>query len=143
VADALVDFFDERADLLAQHEIEWGYVAFAISTTAVLLEPMLYWPGAREPYHERVITPSHLDKLPVLPPNPAAAAAMARLRDDLTRFWMAQGCAHLQIGKTYRYLESRQPAVRTLLAQLKAAVDPYGLVNPGALGLSSRNSVDG
>jgi FAD/FMN-containing dehydrogenase len=136
VADALVAFFAERSELLQRHGIEWGYVAFAISTTAVLLEPMLYWPGAREPYHERVITPSHLAKLPVLPPDPAAAAAMQQLRDDLTRFWMTQGCAHLQIGKTYRYLESRQGPVRELLQSLKAAVDPRGLLNPGSLGLS-------
>jgi FAD/FMN-containing dehydrogenase len=62
---------------------------------------------------------------------------MRTLRLDLTRFWMEQGCVHLQIGKTYRYLESRQPAVRTLLEQIKAAVDPKGLMNPGSLGLAS------
>jgi FAD/FMN-containing dehydrogenase len=43
----------------------------------------------------------------------------------------------LQIGKTYRYLESRQPAIRTLLEQIKAAVDPKNLMNPGSLGLAS------
>jgi FAD/FMN-containing dehydrogenase len=62
---------------------------------------------------------------------------MRTLRLDLTRFWMEQGCAHLQIGKTYRYLESRQAAVRTLLCQIKAAVDPKSLMNPGSLGLAS------
>jgi FAD/FMN-containing dehydrogenase len=112
-------------------------VPFAISTNAILVEPMLYWPDAREAYHERMIAPAYLDKLPVLPPNPAAAEAMRTLRLDLTRFWMEQGCVHLQIGKTYRYLESRQPAVRTLLEQIKAAVDPKGLMNPGSLGLAS------
>lgn len=137
VADALCQFFADRADILAAHGIEWGYVTFAISTSAILIEPMLYWPGAREPYHERMIQPAHLAKLPVLPPDPAAATAMARMRDDLTRFWLAQGCVHLQIGKTYRYLESRQAPVRRLVEQLKAAVDPQGLVNPGALGLAS------
>jgi hypothetical protein len=137
LADALLAFFDERCDTLAAHGIEWGFVAFAISTTAVLLEPMMYWPGAREHYHERVIAPAHLAKLPVLAANPAAAAAMQLLRDDLARFWMTHGCAHLQVGKTYRYLESRQPAVRTLVEQLKAALDPRGLVNPGSLGLGA------
>jgi FAD/FMN-containing dehydrogenase len=137
LADALVGFFDERSALLQQYGIEWGYVVFAISTNAILLEPMLYWPDARHPYHERVITPSHLAKLPVLPPDPAAAAAVAELRADLARFWMAQGCAHLQIGKTYRYLESRQAPLRALLQQLKAALDPRGLVNPGSLGLDA------
>jgi FAD/FMN-containing dehydrogenase len=136
LADDLVAFFDERRTVLETHGIEWGFVAFAISTSAVLLEPMLYWPGARERYHERVIAPAHLAKLPVLAADPAAAAAMQALRDDLSRFWMTHGCAHLQVGKTYRYLESRQPPVRTLIEQLKAALDPRGLVNPGSLGLA-------
>jgi FAD/FMN-containing dehydrogenase len=136
LADDLCDFFEERSAILAEFGIEWGYVTFAISTSAILIEPMLYWPGAREPYHERMIQPAHLAKLPVLVPDQAAAEAMAKLRDDLTRFWMAHGCAHLQIGKTYRYLESRQPPVRSLVEKIKDALDPRGLMNPGALGLS-------
>jgi hypothetical protein len=61
---------------------------------------------------------------------------MRQLRSDLSRFWVDQGCVHLQIGKTYRYLESRQPPVRALVEGLKALVDPHGLVNPGSLGLT-------
>ena len=137
LADALVAFFAARAELLKTHGIEWGFVPFAISTNAILIEPMLYWPDARGAYHERMIAAAHLNKLPVLPPNPQAAEAMRTLRLDLAQFWMEQGCAHLQIGKTYRYLESRQPALRTLLEQVKRAVDPNGLMNPGSLGLVS------
>jgi FAD/FMN-containing dehydrogenase len=136
LTDALMEFFADRADMLARHEIEWGYVTFAISTTAILIEPMLYWPGAREAYHERMIQPAYLAKLPVMAADEETAAVMKQLRSELTEFWMAHGCAHLQIGKTYRYLENRQPEVRALLESLKAAVDPRGLINPGALGLS-------
>jgi hypothetical protein len=135
LVDALVEFFASRATLLQHHGIEWGYVTFAISTNAILVEPMLYWPGAREMYHERMIEPSHLAKLPVLAPDPDAAGAMRQLRLDLVAFWAEQGCAHLQIGKTYRYLENLQAPARTLLQHVKAAVDPNNLVNPGALGL--------
>jgi len=137
LVDALVAFFAARAEMLREHGIEWGFVPFAISTNAILVEPMLYWPDAREAYHERMIAPAHLKRLPVLPPNKAAEAAMRRLREDLTRFWMEQGCVHLQIGKTYRYLESRQPSFRTLLEQIKAVLDPNGLMNPGSLGLAA------
>jgi FAD/FMN-containing dehydrogenase len=136
LVDALKAFFDARKTLLTEHGIEWGFVPFAISTNAILIEPMLYWPDERLAYHDRMIAPAHLGKLPVLPPNPGAAEAMRVLRLDLAKFWMEQGCVHLQIGKTYRYLESRQPEVRTLLEQLKAAVDPKGLMNPGSLGLA-------
>jgi FAD/FMN-containing dehydrogenase len=61
---------------------------------------------------------------------------MRQLRSDLTQFWQVEGCAHLQIGKTYRFLESRQPEMRAILEGLKALVDPKGLINPGALGLN-------
>jgi FAD/FMN-containing dehydrogenase len=136
VTESLHAFFEARAGLLRDHGIEWGYVLFAVSTTAILIEPMLYWPDAREPFHERIIAPDHLAKLAKFDPSPETAAAMRQLRSDLTLFWMQQGCAHLQIGKTYRYLESRQAPVRALIDGLKALVDPMGLVNPGALGLN-------
>ena len=135
LTDAMYAFFDARADVIARHDIEWGFVTFAISTTAILMEPMLYWPDARDPYHERMIEPAALAKLPRLAPDPDAMAAIKQLRIDLAAFWMEHGCAHLQIGKTYRYLDSRKPQTRGLLERIKAAVDPDGLINPGALGL--------
>jgi FAD/FMN-containing dehydrogenase len=135
VTDALHDFFAARADLLERHGVEWGYVTFAVSTSAILLEPMLYWPGARELYHDRMIAPAHLAKLPRQAARPETAEMMRRLRSDLCGFWLDQGCVHLQIGKTYRYLESRASPVRDLLLGVKTTLDPQGLVNPGALGL--------
>ncbi len=135
LVDDLAAFLASRNEVLLRHKIEWGFVTFAISTNAILVEPMFYWPGARELYHERIIAPGHLQKLPSLPANAAAAEAMQHLRSDLARFWMEHHCAHLQIGKTYRYLESRQPALRDLLGSFKRAVDPKCLMNPGSLGL--------
>jgi FAD/FMN-containing dehydrogenase len=137
LADAFMAFLAARKDTMREHGIEAGFVAFAISTNAILLEPMFYWPGARQPYHERMISPGYLAKLPVLPPNPAADAAMRQLREELVAFWAEQGCAHLQIGKTYRYLETREPAFAQLLEQIKTAVDPERRINPGSLGLQA------
>jgi FAD/FMN-containing dehydrogenase len=136
VTDGLHAFFEARAEAMEAHGVEWGYVTFAISTTAILLEPMLYWPGAREAYHERMIAPAHLAKLRRLPPSPETAEFVRNLRSDLTAFWKSHGCAHLQIGKTYRYLEDLQAPTRALLEGFKSLVDPEGLVNPGALGLT-------
>jgi FAD/FMN-containing dehydrogenase len=137
LVDGFNAFLAEHADMIKEHGIETGFVCFAISTNAILFEPMFYWPGARQAYHERMIAPGYLAKLPVLQPNPAADAAMRQLREALVQFWAAQGCAHLQIGKTYRYFETREPAFKHLLTQIKADVDPDGLINPGSLGLSS------
>jgi FAD/FMN-containing dehydrogenase len=136
LVDAFKAFLAARAAMIGEHGIECGFVAFAISTNAILFEPMFYWPGARQPYHERMIDSAYLAKLPNLPPNPAADAAMRLLREDLVRFWAEQGCAHLQIGKTYRYFETRAPEFRHLLEQIKSAIDPDRLMNPGSLGLT-------
>jgi len=135
LVDGFNDFLARHSHLIAENEIETGFVCFAISTNAILFEPMFYWPGARQAYHERMISPGYLAKLPVLPPNPAADAAMRQLREALVKFWAEQGCAHLQIGKTYRYFETREPAFKHLLEHIKADVDPHGLINPGSLGL--------
>jgi FAD/FMN-containing dehydrogenase len=135
VVRAVEKLFADREAILEEHRIEWGYLAFAVSTRTTLIEPLFYWPDARTPYHERMIEPAYLAKLPKLAPNPLATAAVRALRTDLIRLFADFGLATLQIGKSYRYLESRQPAAAGLLRSLKAAVDPHHLMNPGALGL--------
>jgi len=135
VVRAVEKLFADREAILEEHRIEWGYLAFAVSTRTTLIEPLFYWPDSRTPYHERMIEPGYLAKLPKLAPNPQATAAVRILRADLIRLFTDLGCATLQIGKTYRYLETRQPAAASLLRSVKSAVDPHHLMNPGSLGL--------
>jgi FAD/FMN-containing dehydrogenase len=49
------------------------------------------------------------------------------------------GCGHFQIGRSYPYHESRDEASWALLETVKAALDPTGALNPGALGLDDRS----
>jgi D-lactate dehydrogenase (cytochrome) len=42
----------------------------------------------------------------------------------------------MQIGKDYPYRQTRKPNTFALLENIKAILDPAGLVNPGALGLA-------
>ena len=46
------------------------------------------------------------------------------------------GCGFFQIGRTYPYLASRDPASIALLKAIKAQLDPAFMLNPGALGLN-------
>ena len=135
VVEAVERFLASREDILREHRIEWGYLVFAVSSRTTLIEPLFYWPDARTTYHERMIEPKYLERLPRLVANPAATAAVRRLRAEMTNLFAELGCAHLQIGKTYPFLRSRQPAAAELLRALKHAVDPSHLINPGALGL--------
>jgi hypothetical protein len=134
VVRALENYFAAREEQLKAHGIEWGYLVFAVATRTTLIEPLFYWPDRRTPYHERMIEPQHLAKLPLLEPNPAASAAVRALRSGLIELFAELGCAHLQIGKAYPFLRHRQPAARQLLHGIKGTVDPRRLMNPGALG---------
>jgi FAD/FMN-containing dehydrogenase len=136
VVRALENHMDGRLEELKAHGIEWGYLVFAVSTRTTLIEPLFYWPDRRMPYHERMIQPQQLARLPDLQPNPAATAAVHSLRTGLTLLFAELGCAHLQIGKTYPYLQNRQPEALNLLENIKNAADPERLMNPGALGFS-------
>jgi FAD/FMN-containing dehydrogenase len=135
VVTALHDYFASHADAIDALGIEWGYVCFAVSTTAILIEPMLYWPGKRDAYHERMVSPKRLAKLESFPDSPAVSAMIETIRKDLIAMWTGFGCAHLQIGKTYSFLPSRRPEPMSLLKGLKQVVDPHSRMNPGSIGL--------
>jgi FAD/FMN-containing dehydrogenase len=135
VIHAIESYFATREQELKDHGIEWGYLVFAVATRTTLIEPLFYWPDRRTAYHERMIQPQHLSKLPLLEPNPQASAAVDGLRIGLIGLFAELGCAHLQIGKSYPYLEYRQAPARDLLQAIKLALDPARVMNPGALGL--------
>jgi FAD/FMN-containing dehydrogenase len=139
VFEALEALFAELAATFDEHGITLGYLFTGVSTNALIIEPVFYWPEQRFPIHEKAIEPAHLAKLPVLPENPAATeiveAARQRVIDIFARF----GCAHYQIARTYPYMASRDQPTRDLLASVKHLVDPTGIFNPGALGLYVAN----
>jgi len=95
----------------------------------------MYWPDARNVFHERVLDPAYLAKLPKYPANPAASAAVAKIREDLATAFMQAGAVSFQLGKFYRYQEGLEPTAAAFLKQLKQVVDPQGRMNPGGLGL--------
>ena len=134
---AIQAFMASKGTLAAKHGIEYGVIFFALGNNTICIEPLFYWPDQRTVFHERTIEKAYLDKLPKLERNPEAERAMQEVRLGFTDMAMRLGCAHVQIGKAYRYRESREPGTYQLLESLKQAVDPRGLVNPGSLGLKS------
>lgn len=58
------------------------------------------------------------------------------LRDGLRQIFFDHGANHLQIGKYYQFQEAidNEP-LRKLLGDIKDALDPQRVVNPGSLGL--------
>ena len=60
---------------------------------------------------------------------------MQEIKQAIVDLFLAHQAAHFQIGRTYRYRESLDPAADALLVALKSALDPRGLMNHGSLGL--------
>jgi FAD/FMN-containing dehydrogenase len=121
-----------------------GYLFTSVSTNALIVEPVFYWPEARHAVIEAAMEPQHLARLPVLAANAQATATVAQARRGVIDICARFGCAHFQIGRSYPYFESRDETSRALLAAIKAVVDPAGAMNPAGLGMESgpRGSAD-
>lgn len=135
-------YMQSQAALIAEHKINWGVLFFAVGNNTTCIEPLFYWPDARLPSHDHLMQPDFRATLPYQPANPSASAAMRTLRLGVIDVFTRAGCAHVQIGKTYQYKQSREPATYALLQAIKAAVDPDGLVNPTSLGLGEEAAKD-
>ena len=131
--------FDDMAPAFQAEGVYCGYLFTSMSTNALIIEPVFYWPEARNALIEQTIEPQHLMHLPVLPENPGATAVVSEARKRVIDICLRLGCGHFQIGRSYPYHESRDEASWALLETLKAALDPTGALNPGALGLDDRS----
>jgi FAD/FMN-containing dehydrogenase len=129
-------YFEGNAALMAQHEITSGTIVFAIGANAVCVEPLMYWTDEQLGLHNKLTEKADVAALAQIKERPAATHAVAQLRKGLVEIFSRNGASHAQIGKSYPYKQTRQPEAWRLLEQIKAAVDPKGLVNPGSLGLS-------
>jgi D-lactate dehydrogenase (cytochrome) len=124
-----------HAEEFARHGITISRLLIALSNHAFSYEPVFHWRDAWLPIHRSAAEPAHLAKLAEPPPDLAARELVHRVRAELVSLFAARGAASNQIGRTYRYRESLEPATARLLDALKDALDPDGRLNPGALGL--------
>ncbi|MFZ2998664.1 FAD-binding oxidoreductase [Sphingobium sp.] len=129
--------FAQMAQELAAHEIHTGFLFSSLSTNAITIEPVFFWPHGYRPIHASMMEPAHLARLKQLPENPAATAVVAKAREAVKTIAARHGAAHFQIGRAYPYRESRDDASKALLDAIKAVVDPARQFNPGALGFDA------
>jgi len=118
-------------------DIVVGALTSIIGSTAFVLEPVCYWHGPMSPYAERIYSAEEKTRFTRFARDPESDAVVAALRERFLACFDARGAAHLQIGKTYHFRETRTPAQWALIAAIKRAVDPHNRMNPGALGLDA------
>jgi D-lactate dehydrogenase (cytochrome) len=112
--------------------IEHGYFLTANGPSGVGVETLIYWRDGALPIHRHY---SHriVEKVGPGEPDPQARAAVGAITRDIIRIWSEMGAVHLQIGRKYPYLATRQEPTAALLRSFKEIVDPLGIINPGNL----------
>ena len=126
---------DEYRDRMKQHRVQLTRMLMTFSTHCFVYEPTFLWEDERSIYHWRVYPADLLGKKPEHPPNPEGRALVKEIKGRIGELCIRNGASHMQVGKDYPYLKTRKPEVRALVVALKQALDPKGLMNPGALGL--------
>jgi FAD/FMN-containing dehydrogenase len=129
-------YLDTRKDELGQLGITWGSICFAVGANAICIEPLIYWTDPQLALNDRARNLTDIDGLAENGEVPAARLAVKELRANLVAIFTRHGGVHMQIGKDYPYRQTRKPNTFALLENIKAILDPAGLVNPGALGLA-------
>lgn len=135
---ALQTLFADMAADFEREGVYTGYLFTSVSTNAITIEPVFYWPHGYRPIHQVAAEPAHMARLPKLPRNAAATALVADAKRRVVEVFGRFDAGHFQIGRTYPYRESRDDASRVLLDAVKAVVDPKGQLNPGGLGFPIR-----
>ena len=133
--DRLDKLFAEFAGPIERFGIVTGLLTAVVGRGGCILEVVLYWPGPRNLWHERMLDPSKFGRYRDFEDDPEVNRVIVELRSRLIETLHHAGAAHLQIGKRYPYLDSLQPGARGLLEAIKDHVDPHRLTNPGSLGL--------
>jgi FAD/FMN-containing dehydrogenase len=120
---------------LDAQEVQYGYLLTTMKNQGYLIEPVFLWPEELFPIHESTVERSTLKRVTRFKSNPDATALVEEARQMILDIFQSYGAAHFQIGRTYRYAQTRSPETLALLEGIKAIVDPQGRVNPGSLGL--------
>ena len=126
--------YAEKSAEITEAGVHTGFLFSHMSSNAIIIEPVFFWQQGWRPVHASAVEPAHLARLTQRGEDPAGRAVVVALRKAVIEIFARYGSGHFQIGRTYPYRESRDPAFLAVLDAIKSEVDPEGMINPGVLG---------
>lgn len=131
---AINALFEQHQEDMDQFGIHIGTLIGNVGGQGIIIEPCIYWPDSINPLIRDSVEDAHLKHLPRLQYNPASRELTQKLKRELVDLFFEHQAVHFQIGRTYRFRDSLDPAADALLQAIKRQVDPQNLMNPGTLG---------
>jgi FAD/FMN-containing dehydrogenase len=100
------------------------------------IEPVIFWKRPLGPYRSHYATEDRRARSNGIVEDAERTATALDLRYRMQRMFREMGSLHVQWAKSYPFAEAlKGQAAWGLLQQIKDAVDPGHVVNPGVLGL--------
>jgi len=134
VCDANDAFYQSRSDFMKQHGIIYSVMTMTVGNE-FFLEPAFYWIDEITPLHAATLGEDVVRPWMGRAANPRTRDAVVRLRRETQELYCSLGGVSWQVARDYPFREVLKPETYGLLQSVKTALDPKGLINPGAFGL--------
>ncbi|MGI3168998.1 FAD-binding oxidoreductase [Pseudooceanicola sp. C21-150M6] len=134
VVEANDAFFADRAEEMAGAGITYSVMTMTVGAE-FFIEPAFYWQDELTPLHVASVGKAVQSDWSRRSANETARRAVIELRNATQDLYIGLGGVNWQVARDYPFQSVLKPETAALLRTFKAAVDPAGLMNPGALGL--------
>jgi D-lactate dehydrogenase (cytochrome) len=128
-------YFASKKAFMQEHGIVYSVMSMTVGNE-FFLEPAFYWLDEITPLHAKSVGQDTVKPWLSRPANPASRNAVIELRRGCQELYAGLGGASWQVARDYPFETILTPQTWSLTKDIKKALDPRGLMNPGSLGLA-------
>jgi D-lactate dehydrogenase (cytochrome) len=128
-------YFQEKKEFMKKYGIVHCLMTMTVGNE-FFLEPAFYWHDEITPLHAASVGHDTVKPWLNRPANPESRHAVVELRRGCQELYASLGGASWQVARDYPFESILTPETWSLAENIKKALDPKGLMNPGSLGLA-------